>query len=160
MLCVGRTGTDSGATLQPRRIAPRSAEHHPTSPPPSDPTMIRESPGQDLDALCEISQRFNAVYFAECLAGRQILPLTRCFFGAEDGIRTRDPHLGKAVVRVFLAPFAPLTWPVSGCSSAESVESARFRERWFNALNLCEQRPRRRADDSRSCRPPSKRVAR
>ena len=33
----------------------------------------------------------GAVFWGDCK------PLTRTFFGAEDGIRTRDPHLGKVM---------------------------------------------------------------
>ena len=42
--------------------------------------------------------------------------------GAEDGIRTRDPHLGEAVVCVFLAPFAPLSRVFPVGFSADSAE--------------------------------------
>ena len=55
--------------------------------------------------------------------------------GAEDGIRTRDPHLGKAVLRVLLVLCAPLSCSVSGCLSAESVELLPVLTQWFNALN-------------------------
>ena len=56
-------------------------------------------------------------------------------FGAEDGIRTRDPHLGKVMSSIGLRPLVPLSrfFPVG--FSADSAELARFRERWFNALN-------------------------
>jgi hypothetical protein len=35
-------------------------------------------------------------------------PLLNCYEGAEDGIRTLDPHLGKVVVFVGLGPPGPL----------------------------------------------------
>jgi Transposase len=40
------------------------------------------------------------------------------YFGAEDGIRTRDPHLGKVVVFVLLGLAAPLK-----CGSVHAVSS-------------------------------------
>ncbi len=57
--------------------------------------------------------------------------------GAEDGIRTRDPHLGKkeAMTSVGLRPLVPLSRVFPVGFSADSAASARFRERWFNALN-------------------------
>ena len=53
----------------------------------------------------------------------------------EDGIRTRDPHLGKVRRSVGLRPLVPLSSVFPVDSSADSAESARFREPWFNALN-------------------------
>src|SRR5687768_16767757 len=62
--------------------------------------------------------------------------------GADDGIRTRDPHLGKVVNSVRRVCSCALSRLLSAGSSAQSVETAPFRARWFNALNLCERRGR------------------
>ena len=44
-------------------------------------------------------------------------PLT-CYDGAEDGIRTRDPHLGKVIEFVYGVLGCPLSWrPVYGPST-------------------------------------------
>ncbi len=55
--------------------------------------------------------------------------------GAEDGIRTRDPHLGKAVEPFRPVGLTPLSSIFSSGFSAEPAESAQFRCAWFNALN-------------------------
>ena len=47
-------------------------------------------------------------------------PLT-CFDGAEDGIRTRDPHLGKVCEFVHGVSVSPLSWPPVYRMSTESA---------------------------------------
>ena len=49
------------------------------------------------------------------------LALTRDFDGPEDGIRTRDPHLGKVMVFVRGVQPSPLSWPPVYRKSAESA---------------------------------------
>ena len=48
-----------------------------------------------------------------------------CHYGAEDGIRTRDPHLGKVMDLVHLVPATPLecgsVHPVSSPSTASAA---------------------------------------
>ena len=41
---------------------------------------------------------------AEPALEAEVVPLTREHVGADDGIRTRDPHLGKALNWVFVVP--------------------------------------------------------
>ena len=59
--------------------------------------------------------------------------------GADDGTRTRDPHLGKVVDLVRRLGWAPLSSFFSGGSSAPSAESAPLRGPTLNALNLYER---------------------
>ena len=42
-------------------------------------------------------------------------PLLTCYDGAEDGIRTRDPHLGKVVISVSAVSATP-------CRAAPSIQ--------------------------------------
>ena len=42
--------------------------------------------------------------------GQQVLASRRYVLGADDGIRTRDPHLGKAARAVRLVLLRPLSW--------------------------------------------------
>jgi hypothetical protein len=58
--------------------------------------------------------------------------------GADDGIRTRDPHLGKETHLLRQDRCTPLSSLSPVSSSAQSVESARHNRFTFNALNLCE----------------------
>jgi hypothetical protein len=56
-------------------------------------------------------------------------------FRAEDGIRTRDPHLGKGMEPLRRLSPTPLSSIFSASFSAEPAELAHFRCAWFNALN-------------------------
>jgi hypothetical protein len=77
----------------------------------------------------------------------------------DDGIRTRDPHLGKVMEFVRVDRWGPLSRLSSAGSSAQSAESARLGLRLFNALNgspthrprssrswSCTRRSRRRSE--------------
>ena len=66
--------------------------------------------------------------------------LTWCFTGADDEIRTHDPHLGKKKAMVVIAKVMPCppSRLFSASLSAQSAESAPVRPSWFNALNLCD----------------------
>ena len=55
--------------------------------------------------------------------------------GAEDGIRTRDPHLGKVRRSVGLRRLVTLSRAFPVGFSAGSAESAPFLDGWFIALN-------------------------
>ena len=57
--------------------------------------------------------------------------------GADDEIRTRDPHLGKAMDIVRSRPCRPLPLVGRVAPSAQSAEFRPIRQFWFNALNLC-----------------------
>jgi hypothetical protein len=50
--------------------------------------------------------------------------LTSDFIGADDGIRTRDPHLGKPMILVRLVGPRPVNRIYSVRSSAQSAEYA------------------------------------
>ena len=62
----------------------------------------------------------------------------RTSIGADDGIRTRDPHLGKETHLLRQDRCTPLSSLSPVSSSAQSAESARLQRFTFNALNLCE----------------------
>ena len=64
-------------------------------------------------------------------------PLTWGISGADDGIRTRDPHLGKETHLLRQDRCTPSSRLSSVCSSAQSAESAPLHRFTFNALNLC-----------------------
>jgi len=52
----------------------------------------------------------------------QILPVNWDFFGADDGIRTRDPNLGKVLTWVFVVFPSQLTCGSVHPVSTESAE--------------------------------------
>ena len=56
--------------------------------------------------------------------------------GADDGIRTRDPHLGKVMDLVRRLGSSPLSGLSSAGCSVQSAESAPLRWPTLNALNL------------------------
>ncbi|MCU1393196.1 MAG: hypothetical protein JWM34_1624 [Ilumatobacteraceae bacterium] len=67
--------------------------------------------------------------------------LTRPFNRADDEIRTRDPHLGKAAGALRRVRRTPLSRHSPVCQTAQSVESAPLRRLTFNALNLYRRQP-------------------
>ena len=68
---------------------------------------------------------------------RYVPGLIRTSIGADDGIRTRDPHLGKVVVPVRLLRPRPLTWsPVRRFVSAQAAQPAHSVYRSITARQL------------------------
>ena len=52
------------------------------------------------------------------------VPAAQGLDGADDGTRTRDPHLGKAAAAVHVVTLVPATCGFVHLSSAETAESA------------------------------------
>ena len=124
----GGGGAESGAVRREPTGPqdPRVAPTHASCPDDRSPDIEMD----DLDRLDPwvIDGRYTADLPDDLLG--------RVKIGADDGIRTRDPHLGKdmeLVRRVGRTPLSSLS-PMS--SSAHSAESTDLQRRTFNALNL------------------------
>jgi hypothetical protein len=125
---VRRYGALPAQITAVRRSSPASIPIHaqnPSSPTSVDrPCSAASNPPHRFRRLFNVFvERPNVEAVAD--SGNGCLP--GLLSGADDGIRTRDPHLGKVMVFVRLVSPGPLSRFGSFGSSAQSVESAPLR---------------------------------
>jgi hypothetical protein len=93
-------------------------------------------------ALANSTHRDASDVFGLRRSGFETMPLT-CYYGGGDGIRIRDPHLGKMVILVWRFHANPPPCGSVHLVSTPSTQSVAVVERSTNGLCLTEDRMER-----------------